>query len=290
MNIRLPRYAGSFYEASASSCRRHAERLLEAAEVPSDLPARLYGGIVPHAGWDFSGAVAARTLAALAKAGPLGTVVLFGTDHRGAAAGGEVFDSGLWRTPLGEVPVDEAAAAAIVSAGAGLRANPRAHEGEHSLEVQLPFLQVLAPSVKVVPIAVPPVPEAARIGRTVGEVLAARFPAAKVIGSTDLTHHGGHFDAPGGRGPAGEKWTRKNDRRMLDLIVAMDAEAVVPEADERSNACGAGAIAATLAACQELGATRGIVLHYTNSYEVVHARYPDDPDDTTVGYAAVVFA
>ena len=292
MNIRLPRYAGSFYESSATSCRHHVERLLEAADLPKDLPRALYGGIVPHAGWAFSGEAAAHTMAALAKAGPLETVVLFGTDHRGAASGGEVFDSGLWRTPLGEVPVDEGVAAAILSAGGGglLRANPRAHEGEHSLEVQLPFLQVLSPSVKVVPITVAPHPAAAEIGRSVGEVLARRFPGARVVGSTDLTHHGGHFDAPGGHGPAGQKWTRANDRRMIDLIVAMKAQAIVAEAAENQNACGAGAIAATIAACQAMGAVRGLLLRYTNSYEVVHARYPDDPDDTTVGYASIVFA
>ncbi len=76
---------------------------------------------------------------------------------------------------------------------------------------------------------------------------------------------------------------------MLDLIVAMDAQAIVAEAEARGNACGAGAIAATLAACQALGATRGCCLEYTNSYEVVHAMYPNDMDDTTVGYASVVF-
>jgi AmmeMemoRadiSam system protein B len=290
MNIRLPLYAGSFYESAAGTCRHHVQKLLEQAVLPPRLPGRLYGGLVPHAGWTYSGAVAARTFKALTQKEAPETVVLFGADHRGSAAEGEVFDSGLWETPLGEAMIDEAVAAAILGAGAALRANPRAHAQEHSLEVQVPLLQTLAPGVKIVPIEVPPTAAAPEIGRAVGEVLARDFPKVRVVGSTDLTHHGGHFASPGGQGAAGERWARQNDRRMLDLIEAMDAEAIVAEAEAHENACGAGAIAATLAACKALGAKRGILLHYTNSYEVVHAQYPDDPDDTTVGYASVVFA
>jgi MEMO1 family protein len=290
MNIRLPRYAGSFYEASPVSCRHHAQRLLEAADLPKDLPARLVGGLAPHAGWEYSGAVAARAFKALAREKPPRTFVLFGTDHRGSASAGEVFDSGLWRTPLGEIGIDEEVSAAALKSGGPLRANPLAHESEHSIEVQLPLIQALAPEAKIVPITVPPAPLAIEAGRAVGEVLAARFPGAVVVGSTDLTHHGGHFGDIHGHGQAGEKWTRENDGRMIALIVAMDAQGVLDEADRRHNACGAGAIAATLAACRAMGARAGRLLEYTNSYEVVHSRYPDEPDDTTVGYAAAVFA
>ena len=77
---------------------------------------------------------------------------------------------------------------------------------------------------------------------------------------------------------------------MLDLVEAMAAEKIVPEATERRNSCGAGAIAAVISACRELGASRGHVLAYTNSYEISHAVRPDYTDDTTVGYASVVFA
>jgi AmmeMemoRadiSam system protein B len=298
MNIRLPLYAGSFYESSASTCRHQVQKLLDQAALPPDLPSPLYGGLVPHAGWVFSGAVAARTFKALTQGQAPQTVVLFGADHRGTASEGEVFDSGLWETPLGEAMIDEAVASAILDAGAALRSNPRAHAQEHSLEVQLPLLQAVAPGAKIVPIEVPPTPAAHEIGRAVGEVLARLFPAGSgkatrpvcVVGSTDLTHHGGHFGCPGGHDAAGERWARANDRRMLDLVEAMDAEAIVAEAADHQNACGAGAIAATIAACKALGAARGIVLHYTNSYEVVHAHNPQDPDDTTVGYASVVFA
>ena len=297
MTIRQAYSAGSFYDASAASCRRAAADLVAAGQVPPDLPAVLYGGLVPHAGWSYSGRLAAMTFGALCAAGPVDTFVLFGADHMGGVRRGEVFDAGAWQTPLGEIAVDEDLAAAILAAGPSLRANTHAHDyrpefrrAEHSIEVQLPLIQTAAPGAKIVPIAVPPTPLAVEVGREVGRVLAARTGRTAVVGSTDLTHHGGHFGSPGGRGAAGEQWTRRNDRRMLDLIEAMADEQIAGEAAANRNACGAGAVAATLAACKHLGAARGICLEYTNSYEVIHAAAPNHPDDTTVGYASVVFA
>jgi len=290
MTTRQAVRAGSFYEASPAICRNVAAGLLDSAHLPDDLPPRLYGGLVPHAGWVYSGPVAATTLRALAAGGEIQTAVLLGADHSGVVQRGEVYDTGAWETPLGTCEVDEPLAAALLGAGDSMRSNPRAHAMEHSIEVQVPLLQALWPTCKIVPIAVPPTPLATEIGRAIGRTLAQHAPGARVIGSTDLSHHAGHFPAPGGRGEQSEKWTTQNDRRMLDLIEAMDAEAIIPEAGRHMNACGAGAVAATVAACAELGATRGICLDYTNSYRIVHARHPDDPDDTTVGYASVVFA
>ncbi|HOF18961.1 MAG TPA: AmmeMemoRadiSam system protein B [Phycisphaerae bacterium] len=290
MNIRNAFRAGSFYEETPTSCRHHAGKLLDSARLPDDLPVTLYGGIVPHAGWVYSGRLAAMTFKALDQAGPLETVVLLGADHTGAVAMAEVFNSGIWRTPLGDVPVDADLGGALVEMGTPFRANPEAHRHEHSIEVQVPLLAALRAGVKIVPVAVPPDAQAVETGRALGRLLAERFPRVRVAGSSDLTHHGGHFGSPGGHGSVGEQWTRQNDRRMIDRIVAMDAEAIVAEALRHENACGAGAIAATVAACREMGATKGVLLDYTNSYEVIHEMYPNTPDDTTVGYASIVLA
>ncbi len=290
MNIRKPVRAGSFYDATTAGCRRHAEQLLEAAELPADLPEKIYGGIVPHAGWVFSGQVAALTLKACCAAGEPDTFVLFGADHSGTVQKGEVYASGAWGTPLGEVKIDEQLATAAMNADDRLRENPEAHSYEHSLEVQVPLIQIVAPKAKILPIGVPPVADAVEIGRSIAKVIAERPAKTAVIGSTDLTHHGGHFPSPGGRGKTGAEWTKENDFRIIKLFEQVDADAVISEASERMNACGAGAAAAAVAACRQLGAERGILLRYTNSYEVIHATYPNDPDDTTVGYASVVFA
>ncbi|MGB2822603.1 MAG: AmmeMemoRadiSam system protein B, partial [Phycisphaerae bacterium] len=281
--------AGSFYPAEPAACRREAAKLIAAAKLPADLPKRICGGIVPHAGWAYSGRLSALTLKALAAGGEYDTLVIFGADHWGAAKVGEVFDSGLWQTPLGNVAVDERVAKAIVGAADCLRANPGCHAREHAIEVQVPLVKLILPKAKIVPITVPASEVAVQIGRAVGKVLAAKFPSAAVVGSTDLSHHGGHFPAPGGRGEAGMLWAEKNDRRMLDLIEALAAEKVIGEYKKRANACGPGAVAATLAACRILGAKRGRCLAYTNSYRVLRRMAPSITDDTTVGYASVIF-
>jgi len=290
MRIRPAVHAGSFYDASPAACRRHVEQLLASVELPGDLPARRFGGLVPHAGWVYSGRLAAMTFKALLAGGDVETVVLFGADHTGAVRMGEVWADGAWQTPLGQAAVDEGLAAALLAGCELLRANPAAHAHEHSLEVQAPILQTLAPAAKIVPIAVPPTEQAVAIGQAVGRTLASQAAGrACVVGSTDLTHHGGHFGHSGGHGEKSESFARANDRRMLDLIEAMNAAAVVPEAMRRHNACGAGAIAAAIAATHEMGASAGRVLAYTNSYEIVHEQAPHDLDDTTVGYASVIF-
>ena len=289
MNIRQPVRAGMFYESSPTSCRLHAEKLIDAAELPDDLPDKVFGGLVPHAGWMYSGRLAAMTFKAVARSQPQ-TIVLFGADHVGTVEIGEVYESGVWRTPLGEVRVDKELAAALLLSSDSLRANPKAHAQEHSLEVQAPILQAISPDVMIVPIAVPPIDLAVEIGQAVGNCLANWPGNVCIVGSTDLSHHGGHFPAPGGKGAQGQAWTTQNDQRIIDLIEKMDAAGVIIEAASRRNACGAGAIAATIAACSRLGAKAGRCLEYTNSYRVIREIYPQETDDTTVGYASVIFA
>jgi len=289
MNIRQPLRAGSFYEASASSCRHHANKLLDAAEPGEGLPTALYGGLVPHAGWVYSGPLAARTLKLLDESGPLETIVLLGADHTGSSTGGEVYDSGVWRTPLGDASIDEPLARKLIASHESIRANPQAHTYEHSVEVQVPILQAIRQDIKIVPITVAPKDAAPEIGKAIGEVLRQDDRNIRVVGSTDLTHHGGHFGSPGGEGLVGVEWSADNDRRIIDLITKMADDRIIPEVVARQNACGAGAIAATIAACREMGATRGYCLQYTNSYEVMRSMYGESRDYTTVGYAAVVF-
>ena len=292
MNVRQPMRAGTFYEASSGALRQHAMKLLESADayLQSAPSAPLYGGLVPHAGWVYSGALAAATLKALHRASPLQSVVLLGADHTGSSRCGEVYHEGAWGTPLGNVSVDEDLADALCQAGSVFRPNAWAHTYEHSIEVQVPLLAVLAPQARIVPVMVPPEGVAMEVGATLGDVLSRWGKPVALIASSDLSHHGGHFPAPGGKGAAGVKWAAKNDRRLLDLLAQMAADKILPEVGARGNACGGGAIAAAVVAAARLGATRGVCLGYTNSYQIVHAQMPDDPDDTSVGYASVVFA
>ena len=287
---RQPYRAGSFYEAGEDACRRSATGILDGAVVPEDLPEALFGGLVPHAGWVFSGLTAAMTLKSLAARNRLGRVVIFGADHCGTAGGAAVYDKGDWLTPLGEVAIDEELADALLGKCSLLRADSSAHDREHSIEVQLPLMQVACADVRIVPINISPSPDAVRIGREVGKVLAGDFPDASVLGSTDLTHYGPQYGfTPGGTGSAGLEWASQNDARVLKLIEAMEAEKVVAETAARQNACGGGAVAATIAAGSAMGATVGHILKYTTSAEVMREVYSQRSDDA-VGYASVVFA
>jgi len=287
--IRRPYRAGSFYPADPGKCRAEAEALVHAAQPPAELPQSLRGGLVPHAGWVFSGQTAAVTLKALADQDRLGRLVLLGADHFGTAGEGALYDEGAWNTPLGDVPIDEDLAGALAESVAALRADPAAHAREHSIEVQLPLIQVLCPDARIVPILLSPTAAAVATGRQIGEVLKARFPDAAVVASTDLTHYGPSYGlTPAGAGSQGMQWARDNDRRILDRIESMQPEAVIEEASARLNACGAGAIAAAMAACAAIGATRGQCLEYCGSDDTMKNLYGQEAQDR-VGYAAVVF-
>ena len=290
-DTRQPIVAGTFYQASSAQCLREAGELIESADIDNCPRGDIRGGLLPHAGWAFSGQLAAITLKALAASEPPETVVFFGADHSGCVQCAEVYDSGAWLTPLGPAAIDTQAADALIAYGPPFRANRIAHSREHSIEVQIPLLQALCPDTKILPVAVPPTELAVEIGRALTTALDRLDHRWVIAGSTDLTHHGGgRFPAPGGTGQAGLDYSVANDRKILDLIETMQAEKIVPHARDHHNACGAGAIAATVAACRQLGATAGHTLKYTNSQEVMRKLMPNNSDDTTVGYASVVFA
>ncbi len=264
--VRQPVVAGRFYPADPVACRRAVEALL-----PREPGTPALGAIVPHAGWVYSGATAAPALAGVAAFGP-DTVVFFGAAHSMFREEASVWTSGAWRTPLGEVLVDEELSSAIL-ATARVSADPRPHEREHSIEVQLPILQVLRPEARIVPIVVQPTAGAATIGREVGAVARAASEAGKrvaVVGSTDLTHYGPAYGfEPAGRGSVGVRWAKeKNDRRLIRLIERLAADEIVAETSANHNACGGGAIAATIAAAAALGASRYVELRHTTSAEV----------------------
>lgn len=285
--------AGTFYQSSPQACRSEAKGLLDHAALPATLPGVIYGGIVPHAGWTFSGRTAAMTIQALSRSGRLERLVIFGADHWGISNGAALYAKGTWESPLGEVAIDEELAAALLAGCPQLHHDDRAHAREHSIEVQLPLIQMLSPNVRIVPINLTPSDSAAGIGAAIGAVLASRFPAAGVLGSSDLTHYGPQYGfTPGGEGQRGLDWAVENDRRLLKLIERMRADQVVDESNARQNACGGGAIAAAIAACAAMGATRGVVLDYTTSAEVIRASeglHTGQVEDA-VGYASVVFA
>lgn len=292
MMVREPVVAGQFYPGTRDTCIRMIDQMKPAAPAPADLPERPVAAIVPHAGWVYSGGTALAALAALKSRRVPKTGVLFGAVHSHRVRQTSIFSFGGWQTPLGLVQVDDRLAREILAQAPGLITDdPRAHEQEHSLEVQVPLIRYLMPEARIVPIAVLPDAEAPAVGRIVGQVIQNLAADAVCVGSTDLTHYGpGYGFAPAGIGPAAHKWMRDvNDRRMIDLLLRLDAEAAVAEARISANACGAGAIAATLAAARELGAKRGCLVQYTTSYDVSTEKAGAEDFEMAVGYAGLVF-
>ncbi len=290
MMIREPVQAGRFYAATAEQCRDDLRACLPRRDELGPLPAVVHGGIVPHAGWMCSGAVAARTFAAIAERRTPATVVVFGAVHWPMRSDAAVFGRGAWASPLGTIGIDERLAERVLGICPLVRDEPYAHEREHSIEVQVPFVQHFFPQARLLPIMVLPGPHAHEIGRAVARAAKDSDTDAVFLGSTDLTHYGpGYGMLSHGIGLPGLRWAKEyNDQRMIDLIVAMKEEAVVAEARAHQNACGAGAVAAAIAACRECGATTARVLEHTTSAEVLGELRMGSPVDA-VGYAAIVF-
>ena len=243
-------------------------------------------GIVPHAGWQYSGAVAAKVFASIRAQGQPATFVILGAVHRWVGING-VYARGSWITPLGPVSIDEDLAGRILEQTSDWAVDdPNSHSGEHAIEVELPFVKYLFPDARIVPVAVNPDSRAIPLGQQIGRILKDRGAGAVVIGSSDLTHYGDIYGfTPAGFGTQARHWMENNDGRILRLVESMSDSEITEEALRHRNTCGAGAIAATIAAARVLGAERGQVLEHTTSHDVI----PEGEFRMAVGYAAVLF-
>lgn len=275
---------GFFYPGTSRDCSFKLEKYTNVqAPYMRDTPR---AGIVPHAGWDYSGPTAGKVFAAIKKYSAPETFIFFSASHGYAGAKAAIMSEGIWVTPLGDVEVDTELAGTLLEKAPGLTDSAGAHEGEHAIEVQIPFVRHLFPGAKIVPIIVPATEGAAPLGAAIGAVIAGMKKTA-VIGSADLTHYGPRYGfMPKGTGQAALDWVKKvNDKRIIDMALQMRAEEVVAEAHNYHNSCGSGAIAATVAAARACGKKSGALIDYTTSYDVSPTGKPSD----FVGYAGIVF-
>lgn len=289
MMVRDPIVSGQFYPDGREACIRDVKRYTSAEVNIESLPSRLLGGIVPHAGWTYSGPTAGRVFAVLATRRTPATVVLFGADHGRVARPAVMFGSGRWAGPLGEMVVDDRLAERVVSMTQLITDDPFAHEQEHSIEVQIPFIQQTWPETKILPIIVAPTAQSVDVGKAVGRAIDTYKLDVVVMGSSDLTHYGANYGfTPRGIGEGALKWAKDvNDRHLIDRVLALDAEGVIPLSATEHSACGAGAIAATIAACRQMGASQAMLLEHTTSHEVGRRAFGDSAT-MAVGYAGIV--
>jgi len=294
MQARKPAVAGQFYPGDNRTCVKEIKMCLEDRELPKKLPEVIVAGIVPHAGWTFSGDVAGLVFNAIRRVhAHVDTFIILGAVHYPCGKNAAVYAHGAWQTPLGDAVIDEAVAAAIVESCPNAKENENAHQFEHSIEVAVPFIQHLFPEAKIVPIMVPPAEFAASFGGEVGDVIISKLDGGKrivCIGSTDLTHYGPRYGFdPMGTGDAAIKWAKEvNDQQFIDFALQMNAEKILHTALQNQNACGAGAAAATVAAAKRLGKTQGYLLAHTHSNEVMERKYGQSSEES-VGYAGIIF-
>jgi AmmeMemoRadiSam system protein B len=291
MQTRKPVVAGQFYPGQHESCVDQINECLDARALSVPLPDVISAGIVPHAGWAFSGSLTALVFSAIRQQHEkVHTFVIFGAAHSFLGAAPAVCDRGVWQTPLGEVFIDEELADAVLATGLAV-ADPHAHLSEHSIEVQVPFIQYLFPGAKILPIVVPPVDQATQLGSRIGEIVRGNeYRKIVCLGSTDLTHYGPRYGfVPQGTGREALQWAHEvNDREFVDLALELKPAELLACAARNGNACGPGATASTVAAAKGLGCERGLLLAQTSSGEVMREKMGTTSTDS-VGYAAIVF-
>jgi AmmeMemoRadiSam system protein B len=287
--VRAPAVAGMFYPAGAEACQQAAQSLLRDQKPTAD-GQNWRGAIVPHAGWICSGAIAAQSIATLAQANPSpDVVVVFGAVHTPVDIEFAALDvNEVWAVPGGQTRLASDAMRELTSVGNLFAVEERLHRHEHAIEVELPLIQQAWPNAMLLPIEVPAIDVAVEIGRETARRIALSGSRTVFLASSDLTHYGPSYRfTPAGIGKDALDWAKANDRRLLDRVMDLAADQIVPEAKAHANACGAGAIAAMLAACRDLGAGRASVLRHANSYETLADVAPQQPIDA-VGYASVV--
>ncbi len=270
---RPPAVAGGFYPADAKELARTVDDLLARAQVQplTDPPTAL---IVPHAGYMYSGAVAAHAYALL-KGLKFERVVVISPSHIDAFPFSAVYDGDAYATPLGTIPVDKAFAAQLVKAGSGIQLSSRGHtisgdRGEHALEVQLPFLQRVLGEFRLVPIIMGD--QRYESCRALGVALAKTIQTspALIVASSDLSHFHSYEEAV------------RLDRRVLKAIQEWDYYTMARNFEQNLwEACGGGPIVAAMIAAERLGARQARLLKYANSGDVTNDR------SRVVGYGAV---
>lgn len=272
--IRKHAVAGGFYPRDPLLLRREIERAFSLGYGKYERPKEslsIVGAVAPHAGYTYSGSVASYTYGFLASTIIPETIIIVGPNHTGYGTSVSVWPRGKWETPLGFSPIDEEVSAALLKSFPDF--DPLSHQFEHSIEVQLPFIQyVFGFEVKIVPICV--LDQSLETSLRLGDAIAGSVHNRRVaiIASSDFSHYVPHEVA------------KENDHAVIKAILEMNEEKIMSEADRLDvNACGLGPIVAVTRALKKLGIKRAELLKYATSGEVT------GDYNSVVGYSSIVF-
>ncbi|HMD06365.1 MAG TPA: AmmeMemoRadiSam system protein B [Candidatus Acidoferrum sp.] len=268
--LRLPAVSGRFYPSHPTELTALIREFTKTDGNAA--PVQVKACLVPHAGYFYSGHVAGAVYARIAIPKK---IVILGVRHYPRGENAAILSSGAWRTPLGDAVIDDALAEALRVACPFLREDSVAHSSEHSLEVQIPFLQVLQPGFTFVPVALGTVrfEDLAAVGEAIGRVLAASTEEILLVTTSDLNHY------------ENDATTRVKDRMAIDRILALDARGLYDTCrNEAITMCGLGPTVAMLTALQGLGGARAELVRYATSGDV------SGDFDAVVGYAGMLFS
>jgi AmmeMemoRadiSam system protein B len=280
--VRESVFSGSWYPGSAGECEKQIKAFL--AEGPgADAGEGLVGGIVPHAGWFFSGSIACNVIHALSRTGQPDVVVVFGM-HMHPGSTPCIYTAGSWQTPFGDLPIAAEMAGRLAEQFAFSINRDQDFFRDNTIELQCPFVKYFFDAAAFIPIGVPPAPFALEVGEAVVATAEQVGLKLMVIGSTDLTHYGPNYGfMDKGTGPAALDWVREeNDKQVIDAMAAMQPAEVIKQGLANHNACCSGAAAAAISAGVKAGARKGECLSYATSAD-------KSPGSSFVGYVGMVF-
>ncbi len=269
--IRKSAIAGSWYPGDPAVLRGTIQQFLQVAPAGEAGGGDILGIVAPHAGYMYSGQVAAYAYRCAAT-NLYDSAIVVGPSHRLPFSGASVLSRGGYETPLGVLEVDEELAEAIIARSPLCQDLPRAHLQEHSIEIQLPFIQVVKPGLSFVPVVMGDQGRDTCLSLAEAIFHASAGKRVLVIGSSDLSHFHDLAKAA------------SMDHIILNHLAAMDPDGLLKRlASGSCEACGGGPMAVTMMAAKMFGASRGRVLHYADSGAISGDKC------SVVGYAAAVF-
>ena len=275
MQIRTPAVAGMFYPDEKNKLTQLIKDCFSHPFGPGEnlekKQSKIFGVICPHAGYVYSGPIACNSIKSISSESPE-LFIIVGPNHWGIGRSVATMKDCKWETPLGSVEVDSEAAEEISKLSQFIESDFFSHTREHSLEVQIPILQQTFSNFKILPISL--INQSKEIAHDVGLAMAkiAMKKNTMIIGSSDFTHY------------EPNDFAHEQDMALIEPILEMDVEKFYDVLRKRKvTACGYGAIASTMIACRELGATKGELLRYATSGDVM------GDTSSVVGYGSIIF-
>lgn len=264
--IRGPVVAGQFYPASSDGLKGMIETMVDdRAEKVNAI-----GLVAPHAGYIYSGVVAGAVISRIKFKD---TFVILGPNHTGRGKAFSIMTKGAWETPLGEVEIDSELGKRILASSSYLEEDHLAHRFEHSLEVQVPFLQYFKPDVRIVPIIIAHASGATykKIGMELASAIKESKRGVVILASSDMTHYEPHEVA------------RKKDRQAIEAILDLNEDELLRRVDELGiSMCGYAPVVILIAAAKELGAKKAELVKYQTSGDT------SGDYSSVVGYAGIL--